>query len=116
MILQGSKGLTETGIIVRINDHKEYLRILIVVTNQWSDFVAATDVPQSKDNATIINRLNIEPDRWNRSNYFSQFQFVQHCGLASCVHANHQTPTFHFRKQLLKHGRDNGRHFLIKRC
>ena len=46
---------------------------------QWSDLILPADVPDIELDILIRNRLDIEPDRWDRADILIEFQLVENC-------------------------------------
>ena len=66
---------------------------------QRSDFILAADVPHCEADVFELNGFNIESDRGNGSNNFTQLQFVQDRGLTRGIQPHHQNSHFFLAEQ-----------------
>lgn len=62
--------------VITVNNKYQTLCICEVVSPQRSDFVLATNIPNSKGDILVLHRLNIEANGRNGRDNFSKFKFV----------------------------------------
>ena len=63
--------------VVGVNDEDEALSTRKIVPPERSDLVLTTDIPHIELHILVRHRLDVEADRWDRSNILSQFELVE---------------------------------------
>ena len=62
------------GAVTNVNDG---VCVLVIVLPQGADLGLATNVPNSHVQRLVLHRLNVESNRWDRSNHLPQLHLVQ---------------------------------------
>jgi hypothetical protein len=96
--------------IIAVNDEDQALRVLEVMTPQWTDLVLTTDVPNCEGDVLVFDSLDVETDRWNRGDDFAELQLVQDRCFTSSIKSDHQDTHFSFAEEALKQACENVAH------
>merc|ERR1719515_88698 len=83
-------GILDTVSVVAVDDEDEALRVLVIVAPERTNLVLATDVPDGEADVLVLNGLDVEADRGDRSHHLPELQLVQDRGLPSRVQADHE--------------------------
>merc|ERR1719379_3339559 len=83
-------GILDTVSVVAVDDKDEALRVLVIVAPERTNLVLATDVPDGEADVLVLNGLDVEADRGDRSHHLPELQLVQDRGLPSRVQADHE--------------------------
>jgi hypothetical protein len=70
-------GLADTITIVGIDDEDQALSVLEVVAPQRTDLVLTSDVPHCKVDVLVLDCFDVETDRWDGGDDFTELQLVQ---------------------------------------
>jgi hypothetical protein len=88
--LQLLAGLDDTVAIIAVDDEDDTLGVLEVMPPQRSDLVLSTDVPDGELDVLVLDGLDVEADRGDGGDNFTQLELVQDGRLSGGVQANHQ--------------------------
>merc|ERR1712118_575181 len=83
-------GILDTVSVVAVDDKDEALRVLVIVAPERTNLVLATDVPDGEADVLVLNGLDVEADRGDRSHHLPELQLVEDRRLSSSVEANHE--------------------------
>merc|ERR1719291_210008 len=76
--------------IVAVHHEDQTLCALVIMSPQRPDLVLATNIPHSKTDVLVLDSLDVETDRRDCGNNFTQLQFVKYRGFACCVEPHHE--------------------------
>jgi hypothetical protein len=119
--LQFLPGLDDTVSVVAVNHENDALGVLEIVSPQRSNFVLSTHVPNSELDVLVFYRLNIETNRGNRGDNFTEstvvskvceidnealLQLVQDRGFPGSIETDHENSHFLLPQEPVEQLRD----------
>merc|ERR1719379_2614195 len=96
--------------VVAIDDKNKALRVLIVVAPERADLVLAADVPDGEADVLVLNGLDVEADRGDRSHHLPELQLVQDRGLTGRIETDHENPHLLLAEHALPDAREGEPH------
>jgi len=82
--------LDNTISVVGVDNKDDTLGILKVMSPERSNLVLATNVPNCELDVLVLDGLNVETNRRNSGDNFTQLELVQDSGLSGSIKTNHQ--------------------------
>jgi len=103
-------GLNHTVTIVAVDDEDDTLGILEVMSPERSNLVLSTNIPHGELNVLVFDSLNVETNRGDGCDDFTQLELIQNCGLSGSVQTNHQDSHLLLSPELVKQLRKRKTH------
>merc|ERR1719379_2038017 len=108
-------GILDTVSVVAVDDKDEALRVLVIVAPERTNLVLAADVPDGEADVLVLNGLDVEADRGDRSHHLPELQLVQDRGLPGRVQADHEDSHLLLAEHALPDAREGEPHGVIAR-